>query len=175
MDSMTKQRREGEANRPTRAKTGQRKLMKPNWTEFVRLTDQAVVAFAGADMINRAEPRACGCSRRSRRLDTKWPEADERQLLRQTKPRKISEGHRRTRLASSRTGYVAKEKMWRRGPERRHSLGFPDFLRHILFASYKFLRKPINPFRGEGPLCFSRSGASQRAKALAFIFRSLSA
>ena len=29
-------------------------------------------------MINRAEPRACGCSRRSRRLDTKWPETDER-------------------------------------------------------------------------------------------------
>ena len=58
MDSMTKQRREGEANRPTRAKTaktGQRKLIKPSWTEFVRLADQAVVAFAGADMINREE------------------------------------------------------------------------------------------------------------------------
>jgi hypothetical protein len=104
MDSMTKQRREGEANRPTRAKTGQRKLIKPSWTEFVRLADQAVVAIAGADMINRAEPRACGCSRRSRRLDTKWPETDERQLLRQTKPRRVSEGRRRTRLASSRTG-----------------------------------------------------------------------
>ena len=55
-------------------------------------------------MINRAEPRACGYSRRSRRLDKKWPETDERQLLRQTKPRKVSEGRRRTRLASSRTG-----------------------------------------------------------------------
>ena len=99
-----RQRREGEANRPTRAKTGQRKLIKPSWTEFVRLADQAVVAFAGADMINRAEPRACGYSRRSRRLDTKWPETDERQLLRQTKPRRVSEGRRRTRLASSRTG-----------------------------------------------------------------------
>src|ERR1019366_916871 len=104
MDSMTKQRREGEANRPTRAKTGQRKLIKPSWTEFVRLADQAVVAIAGADMITRAERRACGCSRRSRRLDTKWPGTDERQLLRQTKPRKVSEGRRRTRLASSRTG-----------------------------------------------------------------------
>src|ERR1019366_3025190 len=104
MDSMTKQRREGEANRPTRAKTGQRKLIKPSWTEFVRLADQAVVAIAGADMINRAEQRPCGCSRRSRRLDTKWPGTDERQLLRQTKPRKVSEGRRRTRLASSRTG-----------------------------------------------------------------------
>jgi hypothetical protein len=104
MDSMTKQRREGEANRPTRAKTGQRKLIKPSWTEFVRLADQAVVALAGADMINRAEPRACGCSRRSRRLDTKWPETDERQLLRQTQPGRASEGRGRTRLASSRTG-----------------------------------------------------------------------
>ena len=101
---MTKQRREGEANRPTRAKTGQRKLIKPSWTEFVRLADQAVVAFAGAGMINRAEPRACGYSRRSRRLDKKWPETDERQLQCQTKPGRASEGRRRTRLASSRTG-----------------------------------------------------------------------
>jgi hypothetical protein len=113
MDSMTKQRRESEANRPIRAKTGQRKLIKPSWTEFVRLADQAVVAFAGADMINRAEPRACGYSRRSRRLDKKWPETGERQLLRQTKPRKVSEGRRRTRLTSSRMRYVAKLVMWR--------------------------------------------------------------
>ena len=35
--------------------------------------------------------------------------------------------------ASNRTGYVAKEKMWRRGPERPLLLGFTDFLRHILF------------------------------------------
>ena len=101
---MTKQRREGEANRPTRAKTGQRKLIKPSWTEFVRLADQAVVALAGADMINRAERRACGCSRRSRRLDMKWPETDEPQVRRQTKPGQVSEGRRMTRLASSRTG-----------------------------------------------------------------------
>jgi hypothetical protein len=101
---MTRQRREGEANRPRRAKTGQCKLRKPSWTEFVRLADQAVVAIAGADMINRAEPRACGYSRRSRRLDTKWPETGERQLRCQTKPRKVSEGRRRTRLASSHTG-----------------------------------------------------------------------
>ena len=84
MDSMTKQRREGEANRPQRAKTGQRKLNQPSWTEFVRLADQAVVAFAGADMINRAEPRACGHSRGSRRLDMKWPETGEPQTVRQT-------------------------------------------------------------------------------------------
>ena len=92
MKSKSKQRREGEANRPTRAKTGQRKLIKPSWTEFVRLADQAVVAFAGADMINRAEPRACGYSRRSRRLDKKWPETGERQLRRQTKPERFRKG-----------------------------------------------------------------------------------
>jgi hypothetical protein len=46
---MTKQRREGEANDPARAKTGQRKLRRPSWTEFVRLAHQAVVAIAGAD------------------------------------------------------------------------------------------------------------------------------
>ena len=36
-------------------------------------------------------------------------------------------------LSGSRMRYVAKKKMWRRGPERPHLLGFPDFLRHILF------------------------------------------
>jgi hypothetical protein len=71
MDSMTKQRREGEANRPKRAKTGQRKLNQPSWTEFVRLADQAVVAFAGADMINRAEPRACGMADTTDQRDCK--------------------------------------------------------------------------------------------------------
>ena len=104
MDSMTKQRREGEANGPQGQRPARVSRGGPSWTEFVRLADQAVVAIAGADMINRAEPRACGRSRRSRRLDTKWPETDERQLLRQTKPRRASEGRRRTRLASSRTG-----------------------------------------------------------------------
>ena len=48
MDSMTKQTRKGEANSPARAKTGQRELRTTSWTEFVRLTHQAVVAFAGA-------------------------------------------------------------------------------------------------------------------------------
>jgi hypothetical protein len=47
---------------------------------------------------------------------------------------------------TNRMRYVAKEKMWRSGPERPHLLGFPDFLRHILFGSYKVLRKPIKPF-----------------------------
>ena len=75
MNSMIKQRREGEANRPQRAKTGQCKLYQPSWQEFVRLAHQAVVAFGGAGMINRAEPRACGHSRGSRRLDTE-PETE---------------------------------------------------------------------------------------------------
>jgi hypothetical protein len=100
----SRQRRESEANGPQGQRPARVSRGGPSWTEFVRLADQAVVAFAGADMINRAEPRACGCSRRSRRLDTKWPETDERQLLRQTKPRRVWEGRRRTRLASSRTG-----------------------------------------------------------------------
>jgi len=103
MDSKTKQRREGEANGPTRAKTGQPKLRKPSWAEFVRLTDQAVVAFAGVGMRNRAEPRACGCIRGSRRLDTKWPETDEPHVLRQIQPGRAREGRRMTRLASSPT------------------------------------------------------------------------
>ena len=37
--------------------------------EFVRPAHQAVVAFAGAGMINRAEPRACGHSREPIHLD----------------------------------------------------------------------------------------------------------
>ncbi len=37
--------------------------------EFVRPAHQAVVAVAGVDMINRAEPRACGHSREPRLLD----------------------------------------------------------------------------------------------------------
>ena len=64
MDSMTRQRWEGEMNGPARAKTGQSKLHRPSWTEFIRLAQQAGVAFAGAAMTNRAEPRACGCGRR---------------------------------------------------------------------------------------------------------------
>src|ERR1035441_4724215 len=108
MKSKSKQRREGEENGPQGKRPVRVSRRGTSWTEFVRLADQAVVAFAGADMINRAEPRACGYSRRSRRLDKKWPETGERQLLRQTKPRKVSEGRRRTRLTSSRMRYVAK-------------------------------------------------------------------
>jgi hypothetical protein len=58
-----------------------------------------------------------------------------RQVLRQTKPVTASEGRRTTRLASSRTGYVAKEKMWRTGQNTPPLLGFSGFLRHILLST----------------------------------------
>ena len=70
MDSMTKQRREGEANSPQGQRPARVSRGGPSWTEFVRPAHQAVVAIAGADMINRAEPRACGHSREPRLLDT---------------------------------------------------------------------------------------------------------
>jgi hypothetical protein len=66
---MTKQRREGEANGPQGQRPARASRGGPSWTEFVRLAAQAVVAFGGAGMINRAEPRACGYSRGPRRLD----------------------------------------------------------------------------------------------------------
>ena len=65
-----RQRREGEANGPQGQRLARVSRGGPSWTEFVRLADQAVVAIAGRGMINRAEPRACGHSRGSRRLDT---------------------------------------------------------------------------------------------------------
>ena len=67
---MTKQRREGEANRPQGQRPARVSRGGPSWTEFVRLADQAVVAMAGTGMINRAEPRACRHSRDPRCLDT---------------------------------------------------------------------------------------------------------
>ena len=69
------QRRESEANGPRGQRPARVSRGGPSWTEFVRLADQAVVAIAGAGMINRAEPRACGHSRGSRRLDTE-PETE---------------------------------------------------------------------------------------------------
>ncbi len=72
---MTKQSREGEAKGPQGQRPARVSRGGPTWTEFVRLADQAVVAIAGAGMINRAEPRACGHSRGSRRLDSE-PETE---------------------------------------------------------------------------------------------------
>jgi hypothetical protein len=72
---MTKERREGEANGPQGQRLARVSRGGRSWTEFVRLADQAVVAFGGAGMTNRAEPRACGYSRGPRRLDTE-PETE---------------------------------------------------------------------------------------------------
>jgi len=70
MNSVTKQRRESETSGPRGQRPSRVSRTGPSRTELVRLAHQAVVAIAGADMINRAEPRACGHSRGSRRLDT---------------------------------------------------------------------------------------------------------
>jgi hypothetical protein len=61
--------RESEANGPQRQRPARVSRGRPSWTEFVRLADQAVVAIAGAEMINPAEPWVRGHSRGSRRLD----------------------------------------------------------------------------------------------------------
>src|SRR5664279_3341581 len=52
---MTKQRREGEADGPQGQRPARVSRRGPSWTEFVRLAHQAVVAFAGAEMINREQ------------------------------------------------------------------------------------------------------------------------
>ena len=67
---MTTQRREGEANGPRGQRPPGASRAGPSWTEFVRPAHQAVVAFAGAGIINRAEPRACGHSREPIYLDS---------------------------------------------------------------------------------------------------------
>ena len=67
---MTKQRREGEANGPRGQRPPGASRAGPSWAEFVRPAHQAVVAFAGAGIINRAEPRACGHSREPIYLDS---------------------------------------------------------------------------------------------------------
>src|SRR5208337_2366369 len=84
-ESMPKQRREGEANGPRgqrppgASRTGppvRRSFSEGgSWTEFVRLAHRAVVAFVGAGIINRAEPRACGHSREPICLDSE-PDAE---------------------------------------------------------------------------------------------------
>jgi len=68
--SMPKQRREGEANGPRGQRPSGASRAGPNGTEFVRPAHQAVVAIAGAGIINHAEPRACGHSRQPIYLDS---------------------------------------------------------------------------------------------------------
>jgi len=67
---MPKQRREGEANGPRGQRPPGASRAGSSWTEFVRPAHQTVVAFAGAGIINRAEPRACGHSREPIYLDS---------------------------------------------------------------------------------------------------------
>jgi hypothetical protein len=66
---LTNPRKESEAKGPQGQRPARVSRSGPSWTESVRLADQAVVAFAGAGMINRAEPRACGHSRGRLRKD----------------------------------------------------------------------------------------------------------
>ena len=103
MNSMTQQRREGEANGPQGQRPARVSRGGPSRTEFVRPAHQVVVAFAGADMINRAEPRACGRSRGSRRLDTE-PGTKEPQALCQTQPEWLRKGAGWPGCASNRNG-----------------------------------------------------------------------
>ena len=97
MNSMAKKRREGEANSPRGQRPARASQVGPSWSEFVRLAHQAVVAFAGTDMINRAEPRACGYSREPIGLDSE-PDPKGTQARRQTWPETATEGRRATRL-----------------------------------------------------------------------------
>jgi hypothetical protein len=97
MNSMAKKRREGEANGPRGQRPARASRTGPSWTEFVRLAHQAVVAIVGADMINRAEPRACGSSREPICLDSE-PGTKGTQARCQTSLETVAEGHRATRL-----------------------------------------------------------------------------
>ena len=82
---------------------------------------------------------------------------------------------RRRASAKSPVRYVVNFIMWCRAGRSRHSLGFPPPAHHIISCIYTVLRKLIRPFSLDCLLADCTSGASQRAKALAFIFRSLSA
>ena len=103
MNSMTQQRREGEANGPHGQRPAGVSRGSPSWTEFVRPAQQAVVAFAGANMINCAERRASGRSRGPRHLapelGTKEPQA-----LCQTQPAGLRKGVGWQGRASNRNG-----------------------------------------------------------------------
>ena len=122
MDSMTKQRREGEANGPRGQKPPGASRTGPSWTEFARLAHQAVVAFAGADMINRAEPRACGSSREPIGRDTE-PGPKGKQVRCQTQPETVAEGHRAPRLGlQPYRGKLAVRDEKRGWGKRRHDL-----------------------------------------------------
>jgi hypothetical protein len=67
---MPKQRREGETDSPQGQRPDRASRTGLSGTESARPAHQAVVAFAGAGIINRAEPRACGHSREPRLQNT---------------------------------------------------------------------------------------------------------
>src|ERR1035438_5862351 len=120
---MTKQRREGEANGPQGQRPARVSRGGPSWTEFVRTAHQAVVGFAGADMINRAEPRACGhaANRDSWTQSQEWKGT---QAPRQTRSGTAAEGRGATRLASNRGNPAVRHD--KRGWRKRS--GWPDDL-----------------------------------------------
>jgi len=122
MNSMAKKRREGEANGPRGQRPSGASRRGPSWTEFVRLAHQAVVAIAGAGMINRAEPRACGSSREPIGRDTE-PGPKGTQARCQTWPETAAEGHRATRLGlQPYWGKLAVRDEKRGWGKRRHDL-----------------------------------------------------
>jgi hypothetical protein len=122
MNSMAKKRREGEANGPRGQRPPRASRIGPSWTEFVRLAHQAVVAIAGAGMINRAEPRACGSSREPIGLDSE-PGPKGTQARYQTRPEAAAEGHRATRLdLQPYRGKLAVRDETRGWGKRRHDL-----------------------------------------------------
>jgi hypothetical protein len=122
MNSMAKKRREGEANSPRGQRPARASRAGPSWPEFVRLAHQAVVAIAGAGMINRAEPRACGSSREPICLDSE-PGTKGTQARCQTRPETAAEGHRATRLGlQPYRGKLAVRDETRGWGNRRHDL-----------------------------------------------------
>ena len=66
----SRQRREGETDSPQGQRPDRASRTGPSGTESARPAHQAVVVLAGAGIINRAEPRACGHSREPIPLDS---------------------------------------------------------------------------------------------------------
>ena len=86
-----------------------------SWKEFVRLAHQAVVAIGGTGIINGAEPRACGLRRVSTSPDIEPGQERNAGAASNEAGKGFGRAQYPRAGASNRTGYVAKEKMWRRG------------------------------------------------------------
>ena len=117
------------------ARSGQRPArvsrVGPSWTEFVRPAHQAVVAIAGAGMINRAEPRACGYNHGPRRLDTE-PETE-----RNAGPASNAAGNGSGRARSDEAGF---QPYWGKPAARNEPRGWRN-RRHDLMAICHDARK----------------------------------